>query len=165
MQSDQGCYGIPRRQSPAKSYFKVVAPNGHGSTATKVRTFSQTAAGQTLSGLSSLPAFDYISDAVNGDRVVIKESGIYFFQYSDSKGTGSPAIGICINEAASSLTNSVVNASNSNLIAYTEPPGGSRQHCTGIYPCTAGDIVRPRDSGDLDSTSNLAFFTICKICD
>lgn len=174
MQSDQGCYGIPRRSNPPRSSILVYGPTGHGSVGTKVRTFgnllvnpgnpSSTAvpvsAGQSY---DVTPSIRYVSDTSGGDYFVVKEPGVYFVVYCDSKGTSGGTVAVIANEPSSSLTAAASSSANNLRIAYFEIGTGVRNSCSGTAILGAGDIVRARDEGNNDTTSNLAYFSITKI--
>ena len=79
------------------SYIEVNTGNGQGSTATKIRRFSN-----TVHNIGS--DITFADDATNGSTFTINTNGIYLIQYIDRKNTGANAeiFGISKNATVSS---------------------------------------------------------------
>lgn len=131
--------------------------NGHGSTATMIRKFTNTAS--SGSGLTTNQS------AANGDNITVSNTGLHAICAGDGGPTAGIDTGLSVN--ASSLTTGIFSVSIANgKRAYMNATGSNRitTQCF-IAPLTAGDVVRSHDDGTADDTSVSSFLTVVYISD
>ena len=130
--------------------------SGHGSTGTKVRTFS------TIKTNDGRGAMELTQSGTNGDSVEILQKGVYSINYFDRRGTASTsAIGFGKNATRTTDVNSL---SESTLLTYiiSNLTGESIQvHWQGEL--NVGDVITPQTNAVPDDTSNSVRFIMTKI--
>ena len=156
MQSLQEGYGVPRKQVPARGELILDAPNGHGSTATKIRRFSVI---RKLVGCD----FNLIQSSVNGDSVQILTPGIYAVRYQD--GSSSTAkVAITVNDTALTTDANTPLTYAQGLRALTTSASNSTTiACSWVGFLSANDVVRAHDNGDNDVSDSNGLFSIVRI--
>lgn len=138
-----------------RSYVIGDTPVGHGSTGTKIRTW--TAANMKTTGT----AITYTSDSVNGDKFTINEDGIYCLQVQDRCTTGSGALGFSLNSA--NLTTALFSLSTSERILGNQASTSLMGTLSVTRFLPAGSVVRQHDDGNLTETTNLGQIIITKV--
>jgi len=131
--------------------------NGHGSTATMIRKFTNAAS--SGSGLTTNQS------AANGDNITVSNTGLHAICAGDGGAAAGIDTGLSVN--ASSLTTGIFSVSIANgKRAYMNATGSNRltTQCF-IAPLTAGDVVRSHDDGTADDTSVSSFLTVVYISD
>jgi hypothetical protein len=126
--------------------------NGHGSTNTKIRKYTN----------SSVIGSDitYTSSATNGDSFTINRAGIYTISSVDGKGSGSSFSGVSLNSAQLTTDIDSINIAN-RLYTFSASTGVWASSSITIR-LASGDVVRVHDRGDCDYTS-IATVTICQV--
>lgn len=129
-----------------RSAVTVEDANGYGSTATKIRRFSN-----IRKNIGT--AITYADSSANGASFTINENGVYSFSYNDySNSGGSGYYGMSVD--ASSLT------TNFNALTYAQgrrngantSSAALLQGVTWTDYLTAGTVVRPHSDGTLNAT-------------
>lgn len=140
--------------SESDSSVRVDTANGYGSTATKIRRFSN-----VRENLGS--SIVYADSATNGSSFTINEDGVYNVSYSDSA-TAADYSGISKN--ASSLTTNLNSLVTSEILALErqDTSGGAFNIAWSGY-LQAGDIIRAHSSGTGGGNNALVTFTISKV--
>ena len=139
-----------------RSEVTVDSGNGHGSTATKIRRFSNTRK-------SIGTAITYADSSTAGATFTINETGVYAISYHDVRSGGAAQLAITVNDSATTT--------NADAITYAqglragENSGGSAiiGSVSWTGNLTAGDIVRAHTNGSNDDTSANCMFTITKV--
>lgn len=139
-----------------RSEVTVDSGNGHGSTATKIRRFSNT---RKSIGTS----ITYADSSTNGASFTISEAGVYAISYHDVRSGGAAQLAITVNDSATTT--------NADAITYAqglragENAGGSAiiGSVSWTGNLSAGDIVRAHTNGSNDDTSANCMFTICQV--
>jgi hypothetical protein len=147
----------PSGGSTIRDYVIVDGGNGHGSTNTKIRRFSnnRASAGTTIT---------YADSATNGGSFTVGSDGIYAISYCDVYGTGNESFGITVNDSAmtTNISNPLTYAQGMRIIARGEPNGGAvALSWTGFL--SNGDVVRAHTNGNANATGANCMFTIIKI--
>ncbi len=124
-----------------------------GSTGNRVRCFL--AAGATTVGTG----ITYASDAVNGDKFTVNETGVYSLSWSDCRGgsAGPEHFGFSVNGVA---TTSITSLAAANVLMNMNHPvaaTGTLFNVAGTFILTAADVVRPHCTGSLDATTYVRF--------
>lgn len=127
---------------------------GHGSSATKIRNFTNV----TVVG----DAFTATSDNTNGAQVTALRDCIVSYSYSDTNTLSSATMGVSIN---GSTTTDIF-----SLAPYTGTSGRLAPNATsivnaystlsGTVKLSAGDILRPHTDGSQNSVANRAQFSV-----
>lgn len=137
MQTEQGCFGIPKRQNPPRSEVWVYTAAGTGSANGAIARY-------TTVGTNIGSAITYTSSATLGDSFTINTTGVYSVYASwDPSGGGAPTIGLSKN--STQLGNSIYNVSAANFITAAQAQtatSGKILFATGITNLNAGDVVR-----------------------
>lgn len=132
--------------------------NGHGSTATKIRRFTNTR-------VSTGTDITYADSATNGGTFTINTAGVYAIHYSDYKSTAGTFIAISI-DVSSTTTNAAsltyangrrhgVNTAGASLAGVTS--------WAGIL--AAGAVIRAHTDGSPDSTDAFCSLSIARVSD
>lgn len=133
----------------------VDSGNGHGSTNTKIRRFTNIR--------KNVGSISYADSAGNGGSFTIAEEGIYTVNYNDSRGAGAPYIAITVNDSAltTNASTPLTYAQGARVVA------GGASGATFLVSWTGelvkGDIVRAHDNGDSDATSEHCMFSIVRV--
>lgn len=148
---------LSNRYKAENSEVCVDTPNGHGSTNTKIRIFSNVIT-NTGSDIS------YVTSATLGDSFTINKDGIYAINYQDSASNNAWAFGISKN--TTQPTTSIVTAN--GAVSYTMT--NFQNFCPVPVPVTmrlkVGDVIRPHTNGLLDAVDPIANqFRITKLSD
>lgn len=140
------------------SEVAVDTGNGHGSTATHIRRFSNIR--KNVGG-----AITYADSAANGGSFTINYDGVYTTCYSDATITPtSGTIGISVN--AASLTTSIggiTYANGKRAMAFMDGNVDFFIFCSWTGRLSAGDVIRAHTSSAPDSTTDNVIFTICQV--
>jgi len=138
----------------SNSSVVIDTPTGHGSSGTKVRTF--TSGNVTTIGTD----ITYASDTTNGDTFTVNTAGVYAISYSDSRAATTATIGISLNATTTTTVWSLVQA---NLLGYTETGAAVTGQVSTTVRLSATDIIRAHDDGNADGTAVYHQFRIEKI--
>lgn len=124
--------------SAGGSNVRLDTANGYGSTATKIRRFSN----QRVNIGSNI---EYVDSATDGASFTVKRSGFYFVSYSDSFAS-TQYMGISLN--ASSLSTSMVSTPVAEYLTMSYQ-GSATTPTSASWAgwLWAGDIVRPHTDG------------------
>jgi hypothetical protein len=140
--------------SESDSCVRVDTANGYGSTANKIRRFSNVT-------LNSGTDIEYADSGTNGASFTIKSDGIYEMSYSDNLAT----VGyIGLSKNAVSLTTSIQSITDSTALAYQHQAANNAVVTVShIGTFVAGDIIRVHNDGTAANTNAYARFTISKV--
>lgn len=132
---------------------RVNTGNGHGSTDTKIRRFTNSS--------TTGSAITRASSAGNGDTFTINEDGLYSGVYNDTNSAAAEQMGITINDNA--LTTNVSATSGTIVMSRITAPTNGFGCASFLRYLFVGDIVRCHTNGGMDGTSTAVFFEICKV--
>lgn len=128
------------------SEILLTAPNGHGSTNTKIRRWTNTRINRGSS-------ITYTDSVTLGAVFTINEAGIYAISYSDAS-TADYIFGVSLNSGASAGT-SINSLTDANIVAIAGDALGNYAAFAGATRYfRAGDELRCHDDGSPDTTSN-----------
>lgn len=140
--------------SQSDSYVRATSVNGYGSTATKIRRFSNVPS-------NAGTAITYADSATNGASFTINESGIYNISFTDSF-SGASQLGITVNQ--SSLITNSSDVPNNELLATTTTAGASYEgNCSWTGFLVKGDVIRAAANGGAVGDISATSFTISKV--
>ncbi len=133
----------------------VQGGNGHGSTNTKIRRFTNIL---TNNGSD----ITYADSATNGASFTINTAGIYAISYFDLFNAASN-MGISLNSAA--LTTSVNSITASTRVGMATTPAANQAACASVtLRLAASDVIRPHTQGDSESSApDRAQFRILRV--
>lgn len=141
--------------SESDSSVRVDTANGYGSTATRIRRFSN-----VRDNIGTDIA--YVDSATDGASFTVKSAGVYEISYTDRFNVAGAA---GISKNASSLTTNLTSLSGSERLAYADSATvnyGVNVSWTGYL--SVGDIIRPHTDGSTaGSGQTLCQFTISKV--
>lgn len=139
------------------SEITVDSGNGHGSTATKIRRWSN------IRKNTGAGAIVYADDATNGGSFTINEPGEYSFACHDSLSSGTPVIGITVNDSATTTNMSTP-------VTYAQGTRSYNQGCSACATATSwtgklavGDVVRLHTQGNQNSTDASSMCTAVQV--
>jgi hypothetical protein len=139
------------------SAVHVDSGNGHGSTADKIRRWSNIR-------LNSGAAITYADSATAGGTFTINSDGVYSISYNDFNSAAATRIGITVNDTATttSIGNPLTYAQ--GLRAYSDPNTTSAvAHCSVTLYLLAGDVIRAHTNGTPDSTNTTSMFFVSRV--
>lgn len=136
----------------AQSAIRLSNGNGHGSTGTEIRRYTNIIA-------STGSAITYVDDASLGATFTINQAGVYDIIRSDYRTSAGGTYGISVN--AGNLTTGIdVQTGTSILALCTTAAANIGETCSATAYLNAGDIVRPHDSSNMNSTDVYSRFSI-----
>jgi len=139
--------------SESDSSVRVDTANGYGSTATKIRRFSNV---RDNIGVDVV----YADSATAGASFTVMESGIYEVTYSDSMNAGY----IGLSKNSSQLTTSIISITAADRLAVETVSGaGEVGNCAWSGYLAANDIIRPHSDGFAGGSAAWSNFTISKV--
>jgi hypothetical protein len=138
---------------PPTSQILVDTPNGHGSTDTKIRRYTNaTTVGTAITRASS---------AGNGDTFTVSEAGIYSLYAIDLRSGGASDYGFSLNSA--DLTTSITGISVATRIAMVKTISADWGALSATLRLAAGDVVRVHSDGNLNTTAAIGSFRITQV--
>jgi hypothetical protein len=146
--------------SESDSSVRVDTANGYGSTATKIRRFSNV---RDNIGVD----ISYVDDSANGATFTVLASGIYNISYAEQMGLGVN-IGITKNATSLQQTTSVLTLAQSAtdtaiVLANSGSTAQGSLNCSWQGYLSAGDIIRPHTDGSASTDNENTRFTISKV--
>jgi hypothetical protein len=142
--------------SESDSSVRVDTANGYGSTATKIRRFSN-----VRDNLGS--AITYADSATNGSSFTVNEDGIYNVSYTEYT-TLASALGLTLNSANLTTSVNVLSLnSNNEVLALSNTPTGGISNTSWQGYLQKGDVIRPHTTGDTSPDNDPIKFTISKV--
>ena len=133
----------------------VNAGNGHGSTNTNIRRFTNT---QSSVGT----AITYADSATLGATFTINETGLYAIYYTDKAAGSTAKFGVSVNAAVATAVNNL--SAVTRLMMTQLAVVATQNTVSGVAYLTAADVVRPHTAGGPDSTAaDEGAFSIRKI--
>ncbi len=120
--------------------FHFQGGNGHGSTLTHIRLFSN-----VVENTGNI--WTVVNDAANGASVTVNLAGVYSFCLSDGF-TADSVIGFSIN--SSNPTGLLTAQTSSEVPALSGTTAFTHDNVCWTGPLKAGDVLRPHDQGDTD---------------
>lgn len=138
-----------------RSSITVDSGNGHGSSGTSIRRFTNI--------ISSVGGdIVYADSASDGASFTVASAGVYSVTYSDTRAAGTSDIGISVNAPVLSGSITGIPAVNRKALA-SSPDAGSSGLVSATLLLNAGDIVRAHTDGTPDSTGIRCALTITKV--
>jgi hypothetical protein len=137
--------------SPANSSVICDSGNGHGSTNTKIRRFTNSA--------TTGSAITYADSATLGATFTINTAGRYAIMIADRSTTVTSVIGISVNSAQ--LTTSIQSITTANRLGLFQQgvPANVGAFSTTRY-LAVNDVIRSHDDGSCDESTGLCQFSI-----
>lgn len=140
--------------SESDSSVRVDTANGYGSTATKIRRFSN-----VRDNIGADIA--YLDSATDGASFTVNSAGVYNISYSDNF---SAASRYGISKNASSLTAALETLSSSQILGIEVTPGTNQDASISWSGyLNNGDIIRPHTDGVSNGVVGRTSFTISKV--
>lgn len=136
------------------SEVTVDSGNGNGSTATKIRRFSNIRKNVGTD-------ITYADSATAGATFTINTSGIYSVNYHDNYSSGVAALAITVNDSATTDWSPPTYAQ--GVRAISAAPSGYWGQVSWTGHLSAGDIVRAHNNGNVDNSGVGCMFTITRI--
>lgn len=117
-----------------KEQVRLTVGNGHGSTNTKIRRFTNIVE-------NSSTHITYADSATNGASFTINTAGVYAITYNEEGNSGSPIFGITLNSAQ--LTTDVNAVTLSTLLTISSVgTGNDRQAVAATIKLAVNDVIR-----------------------
>jgi len=130
------------------STLKLDTGNGHGSTNTAIRRF-------TNAGTNAGDGFTYADSAANGMSLTIARDMIIHISYTDGT-TALQSFGISIN--SSQLTTSILSITTANRLVSTQTSGAESPNVSVTVAVSSGDVIRAHtDGGSLSAAAKVQF--------
>lgn len=139
------------------SAVHVDSGNGHGSTNTKIRRFTNTRKNVGT-------AITYADSSTLGASFTINQTGLYSISYNDSRSASSDFMGISVSTSAPTTDISSLTYAQGIRAITTSPAAGYAQ-CSITLELVAGDVVRAHTRGAHDNTAEQMIFVITKVSD
>lgn len=136
------------------SIVKLNAGNGHGSTNTAIRRFSNVEVNKGM-------ALSLVQSAGNGDSVTVNEPGVYLIQYSDQRAAADGIFGISKN--SSELTTSIGSITAADRLGWNRIAGADFCTFSVLEYLLPGDVIRPHTDTNCDGTTDSTQFLIARI--
>lgn len=141
---------------PGDFSLKLEVGNGHGSTNTVIRRFTNTIS-NTITAYAT-----YADSAGNGGSVTILVAGWYYIAYEDLYSTNDASFGVSVN--SNQLTTNILSITNANRITLTSSAAANRPaFCAVLKYLNIGDVVRAHTNGSPDGSNVLAWFYMAKV--
>lgn len=142
------------------SRVAVDTGNGHGSSSTKIRRFTNSA--------TTGPDITYADSATLGGTFTINTTGIYTMHYSDSRAGGTSDIGFSVNSASlttnvSALAAATAVGSVGRILMNTTPVALVMGHVSATARLIAGDVIRAHTDGGPDNVASASQFIIHRV--
>ena len=142
------------------SMIRVGTGNGHGSSSTKIRRFTN-----VLASVGTDITYTTSADTSSlGSVFTINRAGVYAITYSDGySGSTGAWIGVSLS-ATSELTTNVTSVANANVLAIVTTPitANNCGTCAVTVKLAVGDTIRAHTNGTVDMT-DYAKFTITQV--
>jgi hypothetical protein len=130
--------------------------NGHGSTNTKVRRF-------TNSRISTGTDITYADSATLGATFTINTAGVYSIKYEDQDAGGQASVCITVNGSALTTAASSLTFAQGRRAFALAAVNNSIPACSVTLVLAVNDIVRPQDEGANDDTGAACNFCITRV--
>lgn len=140
----------------APSSVYVDTGNGHGSTNTKVRRF-------TNIRLNTGSDITYADSATNGASFTINTAGVYFCKYEDQRSTVGSEVGISVNGSALTTAIDATTYAQGRRACVLIPIAAGLPSCSATLVLAVNDVVRPQDDGNNNDTSANSNFLITRV--
>jgi hypothetical protein len=134
-------------------------PTGHGSTGTKVRTW--TSGNVTTTGTD----MTYTSDTTNGDYITINSPGVYSIMYTDSRAAGSGNMGISLNAGGATTTDVSSLTAAQRLCAVNTHTANGLAVAAVTVVLASTNTIRFHTNANCDNATATAQFRITKVAD
>ena len=147
---------IPVQVGNVRDEVCVDTGNGHGSTNTRIRRFTNTRKNVGA-------AITYADSSTLGASFTINQDGVYGITYTDLRTGGATNFGISVNSSA--LTTNVQSLTYATGLRHmtTTAESGFRSAVSVQLTLSAGDVVRPHTDNNADGTDGTVMFTITKV--
>lgn len=155
--STNSIWSVAQWYVQSNPYVESATPLGHGSTNTKVRTFS------SVTTVGS--AITHTADTTNGDTFTINEDGLYAIDYVDGNTAAACQMGVTLNEAGGTLSSDIFTAIATKITSTREATAAANSvgYCGRTMNLSATDVLRFRDNGGNDDTGNNGRMRITQI--
>lgn len=142
---------------PGNFSIKLELGNGHGSTNTCIRRFTNTIGSNTLTGYVT-----YADSNLSGGSFTVVQAGWYIMAYSDYYSGSDAVMGISVN--SNQLTTSILSITSANRLAITDNPAANRPgFCCSLKYLSVGDVIRAHTSGANDGNNVKVWFYMAKV--
>ncbi len=135
---------VKSKNSIIRSEIFVNGGNGHGSTNTHIRRFTNLVS-------STGTDITYVDSAANGGSFTINRSGLYSIAYTDG-GTGTVTYGVSVD--SSQLTTTLITITDANrLISSHNGAANAWQTGSIVTRLVAGNVIRAHTDSSVDLTN------------
>lgn len=138
----------------ATSEVVVFTGNGHGSTNTAIRRFSNI---ETETGTD----ITYADSVTLGASFTINTAGIYAMHYTDIR-TGA-AFFMGISKNSNQLTTAINSISSTNRVTANDQASSIYMNVSATLSLAANDVIRPHTDGNANGTTSLTKFRIVRL--
>ena len=147
---------IPAYIPLPNGFLRLDSGNGHGSTNTKIRRWSN-------SPIDKGNAWAYADSATDGMSVTMNRNCSVFMLYVDNNSGGSCQLGLTVN--SSQLTTNINSSTLVTADKISQGSGGTGivGQCSGFWNFSEGDVLRTHGNGASDSTNNQSFFIMIEM--
>lgn len=142
------------KDAPSEIYLDT--GNGHGSTATKVRRFTNTRKSQGN-------ALTVTDTAADGTYVTVNEAGVYSIHYSDYKSSGAVFIAPTINVSSTTTNANSLTYANGRRLGVSTPGTNASATASWTGKLEVGDVIRAMNDGTANSSDAFCALSIIKI--
>lgn len=139
-----------------RSEIFVDSGNGYGSSATKVRRFSNTRK-------STGSSITYSDSSVEGAAFTINEDGVYSISYSDYSTSTVTYLAITVNTTATTTSASSLTYADGRRIGTNTSAASTVQSASWTGFLEAGDVVKAMTSGTANATDAFVAFSISQV--
>jgi hypothetical protein len=144
-------WAVIRLPSP-EGHVLLDTGNGHGSTDTNIRRFTNA----TVFG----DAFTHTGTAANGSAITAVRPMIAYVTYTDRYSIGSAAVGFSNNAAGADLTTNILSLAAPKKVQVVTLSNDEYGNVSAMVKLAAGDIIRPHTNGTPDNTTDNCQFKI-----
>lgn len=144
-------------ENPPACELHIDTGNGHGSTNTRIRRFTNVRANSLGSYLT------YADDASLGMSITCNIAGRYEFTYADYNNAGSGAIGISLNTAVPTTNVSALSYAQGKRTIINTPGAATSSSTTITLDLNPGDVVRAHTSANVNGADDNVFFRAIRV--
>lgn len=144
---------VQLNKTNSQSMVRLNTPNGHGSTSTKIRRFTNTT-------LTQGADITYADSATLGASLTINTNGVYSISYTDS-GAAQIYAGLSLNTSAP--TTNVYSLAAAEFLGVAYCPAGGANTVTWVGYLAAGSVIRPHTDGGGGAASLNVQLTITRV--
>lgn len=164
MQTGQGCFGIPKQQSPARSGITLRGSTSRGNSS-HVCIFNNPPIDQRGFDLLYYRDDGSTTTLTSGDRVEVRTDGVYYVNFTASGAASAITICVSINQLLAEINTATTSLTASTILApvvdATSGNGVGTTYCGFI---AAGSVLRAlMDTANGVANSNRVMFQVTRV--